>query len=79
MHVLLAIAWAYGASWQVQLARMEGAATDIREGAASLAETAAGIRESGHVHSVSELFHKSDHLNQQLEFAALAAEQLSIK
>ena len=79
MHVLLAIAWAFGASWQVQLARMEGAATDIRESAASLSAVAEGIAASGHVHSTAELFHKADHLEQQIELAALAAEQLSIK
>ena len=79
MHALVSIAWALGASWQVQLARMEGAATDIRESADSLSSIAEDIASSGHVHSTAELFQKAEQLEHQIELAALAAGQLGIK
>ena len=74
MIVLLGIAFA--ASWNVQLARMEGAATDIKQSAEELNYVANEIIQSGRFQHPARLFDATQEVHKQIQSARLATEQL---
>ncbi len=62
--------------WLVRTARMEGAAGNLEETAASVRETAAKIQASGRVSALAALHADADELNRRVISAQLAADVL---
>lgn len=63
-------------SWQVRIARMEGASTNTRESAEALVESAQRIAAAGRLQDLSELVSDANELNRRVISARLAAEVL---
>ena len=72
----LLVSWAMAASWSVQLARMEGAATDVRQSALVVHQVANSSVESNRFQQPAKLFHATYELHKQVQSANLALSQL---
>jgi len=59
--------------WLVRTSRLEGAASDIREHAAQLRETAAAIQSRGRLSSIAVLVSDAQQLNRRVVAGELAA------
>ena len=69
--------FAWGSSWKVRFARMEGAATDIKEAAADLKKISTEIHRSKRIHRIAELSNTAKKLQKQIHAANLALERMT--
>ncbi len=74
--LILLIAALPADTWSLRTARMEGAAGNVREAAAALRETAAGIGSAGRLQDVAILHSQANRLNQRVVSASLASKML---
>jgi len=74
---LFSFVWA--SSWHVQFARMEGAATDIKEAALLMSTISKDIQKKQRIYRIAELAVAAQKLEQQIQSAQLALHQVKSK
>jgi len=67
------------ADWLVRTARIEGAAGNVKEAAAAVAEVASDIAEGGRLDHLAEFLGRADQLDRRIISTRLAAEVLDEK
>lgn len=63
-------------TFQLRLARMEGASVNVEEAAGELVESASRVGQSGRIHGLSELVADASELNRRVVSLTLATEVL---
>lgn len=74
--LLVLLATAPPELWSLRVARMEGAAVNVKEAAAAARATASGIASSGRLRDVAVLHSQANALHQRVVSASLAAKLL---